>query len=334
MHITTLDHYRHQHQYYSPDPRSERNTRWVVFLTVSMMVAEIAAGSLFGSMALLADGWHMGTHATALGITLIAYFFARRFANDRRFTFGTGKMGVLGGFSSAIVLLVVALLMGFEAVQRLFSPHPIQYTEAMVVAGIGLCVNLFSALLLKDDHHLSDDHHHDHAHHHPTQSAPQIAPHPARHHAHTTDHNLKAAYLHVLADALTSVLAIVALLAGMFFGWVWMDAVMGLVGAGVITRWSLGLMRETGGILLDQSADAHIIQEIQQCLETDADNRLADLHVWRVSSTQYAGILSLVTYHPKPVDHYRVLLASVDELVHVTIEVHQCLDEQSKVVYG
>ncbi len=306
MHIQPLDRWRHAHHYYSPDARNERNTRWIVFLTVSMMVAEIAAGSIFGSMALLADGWHMGTHAAALGITLIAYVYARRLANDRRFTFGTGKMGVLGGFSSAIVLLVVALLMGFEALQRLFSPHAIRYTEAIVVAVIGLTVNLFSALLLKDHDHP------DHSNHE---------------HAHPADHNLKAAYLHVLADALTSVLAIAALLAGKVFGWVWMDAVMGMVGAGVITRWSLGLLRETGGILLDQSADAHILQEVQQHLEADADNRLADLHVWRISSNQYAGIVSLVTHDPRPIDHYRTLLGSVDELVHLTIEVHRCQSE-------
>jgi cation diffusion facilitator family transporter len=233
-------------------------------------------------------------------------------AHDRRFTFGTGKMGVLAGFSSAIVLLVVALLMAFEAVQRLISPHPIQYNEAILVAGIGLCVNLFSAFLLKD-HEGGHSHHHSGGHSHE--------------HNHSEDHNLKAAYLHVLADALTSVLAIVALLAGKMFGWSWMDATMGIVGALVITRWSVGLMRETGGILLDHTADEHIIQEVQQCLEADADNRLADLHLWKINSNQYAGAVVIVTHFPQPVRHYRDLLSGVEELVHITIEVHACLSE-------
>jgi cation diffusion facilitator family transporter len=309
MHTQSLNPWRHPHQYVSHDARNERNTAWVVLLTISMMAVEITAGVIFGSMALLADGWHMSTHAIALGITLIAYIFARRLANDRRFTFGTGKMGVLGGFSSAIVLLVVALLMAFEAIQRLIAPRPIQYNEAILVAVIGLSVNLFSAFLLKEHDHG----HTDHSDHHPDHS-----------HAHHPDHNLKAAYLHVLADALTSILAIVALLAGKVFGWVWMDAVMGLVGAAVITRWSLGLLRETGGILLDQSAEEPILQEIHQVLEADADNRLADLHVWKISSSQYAGAVSIVTRTPQPVDHYRALLMPVHELVHFTIEVHQC----------
>lgn len=302
MHIDTLDRWQHPHQFASHSERNERNTTWVVFLTVTMMVVEISAGLMFGSMALLADGWHMGTHAAALGITLIAYIFARRLARDRSFTFGTGKMGVLAGFSSAIVLLLVALIMAFEAVQRLIHPQQIRYNEAILVALIGLSVNLFSAFLLKDQDH------HDHGHHH-------------------EDHNLKAAYLHVLADALTSVLAIIALLAGKVFGWVWMDAIMGIIGALVITRWSVGLMRETGTILLDRSADAHILEEIHRCLESGADNRLADLHVWKINASQYAGALSVVTNDPRPIDHYRALLAPVDELVHVTIEVHHCTSE-------
>lgn len=314
MHIHTMDQWRHPHQFATHDIRNERNTTWVVILTVTMMALEIGAGMMFGSIALLADGWHMGTHAAALAITLVAYIFARRLAQDRRFTFGTGKMGVLGGFSSAIVLLVVALLMAFEAVKRLITPHPIQYNEAILVAVVGLSVNLLSAYLLKD-HDLGHDHHHGHSHDHS---------HADDHHE---DHNLRAAYLHVLADALTSVLAIIALMTGKIFGWAWMDALMGIVGAMVITRWSLGLMRETGGILLDRSAGDHIYEEIRQCLEADADNRLADLHVWKINSNQYAGEVSVVTHYPKPVDHYRSLLAPVDELVHVTIEVHQCHSE-------
>ena len=310
MHIRTLDPWRHPHQFGEHDARHERNTSWVVALTLTMMIVEIAAGLLFGSMALLADGWHMSTHAAALGITLVAYIYARQLADDRRFTFGTGKMGVLAGFSSAIVLLMVALLMAFEAFQRLLAPRPIQYNEAILVAVIGLSVNLFSAFLLKDHEHGEGHGHHHHEHDHPHE-----------------DHNLKAAYLHVLADALTSVLAIIALLAGKVFGWSWMDAIMGIVGALVITRWSLGLMRETGSILLDRSADEHILQEIHQRLEKDADNRLADLHVWKISSNQYAGAVSVVTHFPRPASHYRELLAPLDELVHITIEIHQCLSE-------
>jgi cation diffusion facilitator family transporter len=315
MHIYTLEKWRHPHQYAAHDARSERNTKWVVLMTVTMMVVEIGAGMIFGSIALLADGWHMGTHAAALGITLIAYVYARRLANDRKFTFGTGKMGVLAGFSSAIVLLVVALLMAFEAIQRLISPQPIQYNEAILVAVIGLSVNLTSAFLLKD---------HDHGHQPGGAHAHEDGHH---HHSHDADHNLKAAYLHVLADALTSVLAIVALGAGKIFGLVWMDAAMGIVGALVITRWSVGLMRDTGAILLDREADRHVLEEIRACLETDADNRIVDLHVWKISSNQYAGAVAIVTHYPQAVEHYRSLLAPVDELVHITIEVNHCTSE-------
>lgn len=315
MSICSLDRWRHEHDFAVHNTRNERNTGWVVFLTVSMMTAEIGAGAVFGSMALMADGWHMGTHAAALGITLIAYIFARRLAKDRRFAFGTGKMGVLGGFSSAIVLLMVAMLMAFEAAQRLFSPHTIQYNEAILVACIGLGVNLLSAFLLRNHDHPGhahgghDDDHHDHDHH-------------------QEDHNLKAAYLHVMADALTSVLAIAALLAGKIFGWAWMDALMGIVGALVITRWSIGLMRETGGILLDRSADETVSEAIRRELEADADSRVADLHLWKINSNQYAGAVSIVTHDSKPVEHYRTLLSSMDDLAHVTIEVYQCTNAQ------
>ena len=303
---STSDRWRLSHQFDLPDDRNERRTRWVVLLTLFMMAAEITAGLVFGSIALLADGWHMGTHAAALGITLIAYYYARRHAHDRGFTFGTGKMGVLAGFSSAVVLLIVALIMAFEAVQRLLEPQPIQYDQAILVAVIGLSVNLFSAFLLRDnpDHGHSHGHSHGHQHHH-------------------TDHNLKAAYLHVLADALTSVLAIAALLTGKFFGWAWMDALMGIVGAGVITQWSIGLLRETGGILLDR-ADEHVAEEIAEHLQADGVCRVTDLHVWRISSNQCAAAVTVVAEDPQPVEHYRTLLEPVHELVHVTIEVQKC----------
>lgn len=298
----------HQHHFESHNKQNERNTLRVVLLTVFMMVVEIAAGSFWGSMALLADGWHMGTHAAALGITYIAYIYARRYANDRRFSFGTGKVGILAGFSSAVVLLIVALLMAIESVQRLLSPHPIQYTEAIIVAILGLVVNLVSASLLKNHDH-SVDHQHQGEHQHSND--------------HHVDHNIKAAYLHVLADALTSVLAIVALLAGNFFGLGWMDAVMGLVGAFVISRWSIGLMKETGAILLDQSADHDLVQKVKQSLEA-TDTQVVDLHIWKVNSNQYAGMISIISQSPKPVGYYRDLITPIDGLVHITIEVHEC----------
>ncbi len=304
-----LSRWQQPHKFALHDAGNERRTLWVVLLTLFMMAAEITAGLVFGSIALLADGWHMGTHAAALGITLVAYYYARRMANDARFTFGTGKMGVLAGYSSAIVLLIVALLMVYESVQRLLQPLPIRYDEAILVAVLGLSVNLFSAFLLRDNH----DHGHGHAHEH--------------NHGHT-DHNLRAAYLHVLADALTSVLAIAALLAGKMFGWVWMDAAVGIIGAGVITCWSVGLMRDTGSILLDRAEDNHVSEEITQLLEADADNRIADLHVWKISSNQYSAALTLVTENPRPIPHYRKLLEPVEALVHVTIEVHRCEEEQ------
>lgn len=303
----------HHHRFELLNIQNERNTLRVVLLTVFMMLVEITAGSFWGSMALLADGWHMGTHAAALGITYIAYIYARRHANDRRFTFGTGKVGILAGFSSAVVLFIVALLMAFESVQRLLSPHPIQYTEAIVVAFLGLVVNLVSARLLKDHHH-PVDHDHEDGHHHAS--------------SHHVDHNLKAAYLHVLADALTSLLAIVALLAGNFLGLGWMDALMGLVGAFVISRWSIGLMKETGAILLDFSAGYDLEQAIKQSLEADAETRVVDLHIWKVSSNQHGGLVTIISKSPKPVGYYKDLLASVDELVHLTIEVHASHEEK------
>ena len=287
----------HTHQYNSHKMQNERRTLWVILLTVTMMVVEIAAGSLYGSMALLADGWHMGTHAAALGITLVAYIFARRLAGDRRFAFGSGKISILGGFSSAVVLLLVALLMAYEAAQRLFSPRAIQFDEAIGVAVIGLCVNLFSAFLLKD-------HEHEHGHHH------------------QEDYNLKAAYLHVLADALTSILAIVALVFGKTLGWVWMDALMGLVGAAVIARWSVDLMHRTGGILLDRTADEHVSGEIRELIEADPDDKLVDLHLWKVNADQFAAALTIASKVPKTAHAYRDRLEPVHELAHLTVEVH------------
>jgi cation diffusion facilitator family transporter len=311
MHIYTLHKWQHEHDFTSIDPANERKTLSVVLLTAGMMGLEIAAGGIFGSMALLADGWHMGTHAAALGITLFAYRYARRQARNSRYTFGTGKISVLGGFTSAVVLQVVAILMGIESVGRLFAPQTIRFGEAIAVAVVGLAVNLLSVRLLGADHHHHEHAEDEHADHH-----------------HHEDHNLKAAYLHVLADALTSVLAIIALVAGSFLGWVWLDALMGIVGSLVISRWAIGLLRETGHILLDGQASEDLVGKVRTLLEADADTRVADLHVWQVSERDAAAIISVVTHYPRPAAHYRHLLVGLPGLAHVTIEVNVCEDEE------
>jgi len=321
MHIYTLSKWQHDHNFTRIDPSSERKTLRVVLLTASMMSLEIAAGMVFGSMALLADGWHMGTHAAALGITLFAYRYASRHASDPRYTFGTGKIGVLGGFTSAVVLQIVALIMMFEATRRLFAPQTIRFTEAIAVAVVGLLVNLVSVRLLGTDHH-----HEEHSHAHEEHDKLEEHTHEPDDHHHHEDHNLKAAYLHVLADALTSVLAIIALLAGSVFGWVWMDAVMGIVGGLVISRWAIGLLRETGQILLDGQADEKLVTQVRAILENDADTRLCDLHVWQVGANDAAAIISLVTHYPRPVEHYRGLVNSIPALKHITVEINTCED--------
>ncbi len=325
MHIYKLQQWQHTHHFTVADRQGERNTGIVIGLTFSMMLIEIVAGLAFGSMALLADGWHMGTHVAALGITMFAYRYARRHADNPRYSFGTGKVGELGGFASAVALAVVALLMAVESLQRFFGDVAIQFHEAITVAILGLIVNLISAFLLRDHHHHhshyttahghTHDHNHDHQHPHPTSSAP-----------HHRDHNLRAAYLHVLADALTSLLAIIALTAGMFLGWLWLDAAMGIVGAVVITRWSYGLLRDTSRVLLDSDVDLSTVAAIRTAIEADADNLLADLHVWRVGPQHLAAILTVVTHYPQPPGHYKALLAHFAELIHISVEVEHCTD--------
>lgn len=315
MHTETLQHWQHDHDYLSIHQQGESRTRLVFWLTACMMVAEIVAGSVFNSVALLADGWHMGTHAAAFALALFAYRYARQHARSSRFSFGTGKVSVLGGYTSAVVLAVVAVLMGVEGISRLLQPQTIQFNQAIAVAVLGLLVNLLSAWLL-DDH----DHHHGHSHDHHDHG-----------HEHHHDHNLRAAYLHVLADALTSVLAIVALLAGKYWGWNWLDPAMGLVGAAVILRWAYGLLQETSGILLDHSMADKTTQRIREVLESDADNRIADLHVWRVGVEDYAAVVSLVTHQPHPPQHYRTLLHDFHELSHITVEVIPCEDKVCSV---
>lgn len=306
MHIHTLEQWQHSHDFSVNQYQAEKNTKIVMFLTAVTMIAEIVAGTIFGSMALLADGWHMATHVAAFGITVFAYQYARSHATDPRYTFGTGKVSVLGGFASAVALAVIACVMAFESVARFFQPQTIQFNEAIGVAILGLAVNLVSAWLLQDNH----DHSHDHHDHH-----------------HSRDHNLHAAYLHVLADALTSVLAIVALFAGKFLGWVWLDAVMGLVGAGVIAKWSYGLVSDTGSILLDGSIDKQIKRDIMTAIEEDADNRVTDLHIWYVGQNHLAATISLVTHYPQAPDYYKKLLSYIPSLSHVLVEVNHCHGE-------
>ncbi len=306
MHIHTLQKWQHHHRYNIDDDRGERNTRRVIMLTLSMMVIEIAAGYMFGSMALLADGWHMGTHAVALSIAAFAYYFARKNSDNPNYSFGTGKVGVLGGFSSAVVLAVIALLIGVESVQRLVSPQPIRFNEAILVAFVGLVVNVISAFLLQEKHH----HHHGHSDHDHS------------HQQKFRDHNLRAAYFHVLADALTSLLAIIALFTGKAFGWVWMDPIMGIVGAIIISRWSYRLLVDSGKVLLDRDVNPEAVAEIRSLIESDADNRVSDLHVWRVGTHHLAAIVSIVTHFPKSPNHYKNLLKDYDEIVHVTVEVN------------
>lgn len=303
------------------NPLAEQKTRWAVLLTLVMMVAEIGGGWFYNSMALLADGWHMSSHALALGLSVVAYRAARHFARDHRFSFGTWKIEVLGGFSSALLLVGVAGLMLFESVARLLDPSPIHYQQAIGIATVGLLVNLACAWLLKDDH----GHHHGHAHHHDHH---QGHDHDAHSHAHTQGHghqdlNLRAAYLHVLADAATSVLAILALVGGMLWGADWLDPLMGIVGAVLVAVWARGLLRDTGRVLLDAEMDAPLVAEIREVIAELPDVEIRDLHVWRVGQVQYAAVLSLRMAVPIPAQAIRERLAIHEELVHLTIEIAQ-----------
>jgi cation diffusion facilitator family transporter len=305
MHTHHLKQWQHNHDFAVIQQHGERRTIQMLLLTAVTMVVEIAAGLTFGSMALLADGWHMGTHVAAFAITIFAYRYAKRHADSARFSFGTGKVSVLGGFASAVALVVVAFMMAFESVHRLFTPQTIRFNEAIGVAVLGLIVNLLSALILQSHH--GHDHGHGHAHH--------------------RDHNLRAAYLHVLADAFTSVLAIGALVAGKFFGWHWLDPVMGIVGAGVITKWAHGLVKETGSILLDGSIESQTQEGIVQTIESDRDNRVTDIHIWKVGPEHYAAMISVVTHYPQSPEHYKQLIADQANLAHVTVEVIHCQSE-------
>lgn len=304
MHIYNLQNWQHGHDFAVIHEKGENRTLLVLVLTAVTMVVEIVAGNFFSSMALLADGWHMGTHVAAFAISIYAYRYARRNANNPDFSFGTGKVSVLGGFASAVALAVIALIMAIESINRLYSPQEIRFNEAIAVATLGLIVNVVSAFLLQGQH--SHDHKHGHNHHH--------------------DHNLRAAYMHVLADALTSLLAIIALFSGKLLGLTWMDPIMGIVGALVITRWSYGLLKETSTILLDKGIDDSRKTKIKEAIESDADNRVVDVHIWKVGPLDYAAIISLVTHFPKPPEQYKQLLDKFNELSHVSVEVNPCED--------
>lgn len=324
--------WRHGHTFDTDRPaKGEVRTRWVVAITLVMMVAEVVGGIAFGSMALLADGWHMGTHAAALGVALFAYVYARTHATDPRYSFGTGKVGALGGFASAVGLAVVALLVLTESVSRLARPVGIRFDEAIAVACVGLAVNLLSAWLLRGEEHAHGAHAHGtHAHEHEHEDEHEHASHERAQaeHAHAghepqhRDHNLRAAYLHVLADALTSVLAIFALLTGKSLGWTWMDPAMGIVGALVIARWSVGLLRDTSAVLLDAEVGEARREAIRAAVEETPADRVADLHVWRVGPRHLAAIVSIVSPAPRAPAEYAARLRRFEELAHVTIEVH------------
>src|SRR5438105_15269986 len=312
MHRADHSRFQHSHNFVHDFSKGERRTRIVIAITGVMMVVEITAGLLSHSMALLADGWHMSTHVTAFLITAIAYHFTRRHSSNEQFSFGTGKIGVLGGFASAVVLSVVAFLMAGESVRRLFVPLEIHFNQAIGIACIALSVNLVCAFLLKEDDH--------HAHHHHSEDQ--------HHRSHGHDLNLRAAYLHVLADAFTTFLAILALTSGKFFGWSWLDPVVGLVGSGVVFSWAYGLLRNTSGILLDRTpVTSDLPEEIRRTVESDGDSIVTDLHVWQVGTGKFAAIVSIVAHEPKSCESYRDLLREHNELVHVTIETQHCRED-------
>jgi cation diffusion facilitator family transporter len=323
MAIHDLSGWQHSHSFDPGNRAGERGTWAVVGITAATMVAEIVAGIMTGSMALLADGWHMATHVVALSIAGAAYLLARRWSADSRFAFGTWKIEVLGAFSSALLLGVVALAMIFESVHRLVTPAPIQFGWALAVAGIGLAVNLASALILQAGHGHSHAHGHE-AHHGHGHGHDHDHDHDRGHGHHGHDINLRSAYVHVLADAFTSVLAIAALAAGLWAGWTWLDPVMGLVGGAVIGWWAKGLIGESARVLLDREMDAPVVERIRGAIESDGDAEIADLHVWRVGRGSRAAVITIVADRPLEPATYRARLAAIPSLVHVSVEVNRC----------
>src|SRR6266481_4666164 len=323
---------RHDHVFLGEDhDRAERRTWAVIILCSVMMIAEIIGGALFGSLALIADGLHMSTHAGALLLAALAYTYARKYANDRAFTFGTGKFGDLAGYSSAIVLAMIALLIGYEAVSRLFNPVPISFNEAIPIAALGLAVNVASAWLLSGGHHdhshsqsHGHSHHHSQSHdHHDHDHGEEGHDHEAAHGAHHRDNNMRAAVIHVMADAAVSVLVIVGLITARAFGWLWMDPLAGFLGALVIANWSFGLLRDTGSILLDRTPDPRMAEKVRMVIEGDGD-RVTDLHLWRLGPGHLGAIVSVATSGAREAAHYRQRLAKFADLSHVTVEVQHC----------
>jgi cation diffusion facilitator family transporter len=310
------DELRHNHHFDESNPLAERGTKIAVYLTAAMMVAEITGGWLLNSMALLADGWHMSSHALALGLAVLAYSAARRYSHDPRFNFGTWKIEVLGGYTSAVLLVGVAGLMLFQSLERLASPKQIHFNEAIVIAAVGLGVNLICARLLSGGAHHHHGHAHEHAHEHDHHD----------HHGHAHDHdlNLRSAYLHVLADAATSVLAILALLGGKYFGANWLDPVMGIVGAGLVSVWAYGLLRDSGRVLLDAELNVPVAREIREAIENGPIRaEICDLHVWRVGKGKFACIVGLVTAAGAEPQDFKNQLRIHEELVHITVEVNR-----------
>ena len=306
MHTHDLTPWTHEHVFDAGSAAAERGTKAVMWITAVMMVVEIWAGWWFNSMALLADGWHMSSHAVAIGLSAFAYAAARRYARDRRFSFGTWKIEVLAGYTSAVFLLGVAALMMFASVERIVAPQAIHFPEAIAIAAVGLLVNIGCAVILGRAGHHDHDQHEQHHHH---------------------DLNLRSAYVHVIADAATSVLAIAALAGGMFFGWNWLDPVMGIVGAILVGRWAWGLLRDSGRVLLDREMDHGVVDEVKDAVARfgEAETTIADLHVWRVGKARYACILSLVTHDPALTpERVKTWLARHGELAHVTVEIHRC----------
>ena len=320
----------HDHFFLGKDhDRAERRTWAVIILCTVMMVAEIGGGALFGSLALIADGLHMSTHAGALLLAALAYTYARKYAGDRSFTFGTGKFGDLAGYSSAIVLAMISLLIAYEAVMRFLNPIPIAFNEAIAIAVLGLIVNAASAWLLSGGPHRghSHGHSHGHAHAHRHEREPDHRYFEEHHHdhdhgAHHRDNNMRAAVVHVMADAAVSVLVIVGLLLARAFGWLWMDALAGFIGALVIANWSVGLLRDTAAILLDRTPDPRMAEKIRTAIESEGD-RVTDLHLWRLGPGHLGAIVSVATSGTREPAHYRKRLAKFPDLSHVTVEVHR-----------
>ncbi len=342
MHTETISQYQHTHVFGQDQIRSgEKRTLFVIIMTGIMMVGEIAAGIIFGSMALTADGIHMGSHMVGLGITFFAYIYARKHAQDQRFSFGTGKVNALAGYSSAMILIFIALFMAYESIIRIIDPVEILYNQAITVAVIGLVVNGISMLILGEknhthahgdpDHGVHDHHEHEHeVHEHEGHSHSDHDLADNNHeHAHATsdvDHNLKAAYLHVLTDAMTSVLAIIALLAAKYFDFVWMDPVMGIVGAIMVIRWSIGLIQGTTIVLLDHQGPTDVQRKITDILESYKDTKVSDLHIWSIGPGIYSSEISVVTKYPESPDKYKAMIPEDSGVVHTTIEVLTCPD--------